>query len=241
MGYLIRNKITSDWFGYHNMDCMDLLRELPDNAVDLAIVDPPYGIGASSMNMGAGKGKNTCNIKNRNWKNKTWDSEPPTSEYFTELRRVSKEQIIWGGNHFNLGPCYGYVIWDKIMPPGVSFADCEMAWTNIRKAPKIFSYSAYLDKRGKFHPTQKPVALYLWLLDNYAKPGQIILDTHVGSGSSLIACIKRGFQYIGTELDVDYYYQSSARIAREKSGIVPRNQNEIIQGGGQISILDQMG
>ena len=115
--------------------------------------------------------------------------------------RISKNQIIWGGNYFDLPSCKNYVIWDKEIPKGLSFADCEMAWTSFNNSPKMFRYSAYLDKLNKFHPTQKPVALYKWLLDKYAKQGDKILDTHLGSGSSRIAAYEMGFDFTAFELD----------------------------------------
>ena len=198
-------------------DCMEYMREMPDNAFELAIVDPPYGIDLANMNMGVGKSKKASKIQNRQWKPKGWDKEAPSEGYFAELFRVSKNQIIWGGNYFPLPPCKHYIIWDKEMPKGLSFADCEMAWASFDKAPKMFRYSAYLDKGGKFHPTQKPVALYKWLLQNYAKKGDKILDTHVGSASSLIACHQMGFEYLGFEIDEEYYTKAKARLAEVKA------------------------
>ena len=188
-----------------NIDCMIGMSEYPDKYFDLAIVDPPYGLDLANMNMGVGKSKKASKIQNRKWKPKDWDKETPTTEYFKELFRVSKNQIIWGGNYFDLPPCKNYIIWDKEIPEGLSFADCEMAWTSFDKAPKMFRYSAYLDKQSKFHPTQKPIALYKWILDKYAKPGDKILDTHLGSGSSRIAAYDLGFDFTGYELDKEYF------------------------------------
>jgi site-specific DNA-methyltransferase (adenine-specific) len=201
------------------MDCMDFMRDFPDGYFDLAIVDPPYGIGVGTMNMGAGKSKKASKIKNRKWTAKNWDDNTPSPEYFSELRRVSVTQIIWGGNYFGLGACKNYVIWDKEIPLGLSFADCEMAWTSFDFAPKMFRYSAYLDKSTKIHPTQKPIALYEWLLKNYAKPGDKILDTHLGSQSSRIAAYKLGFDFYGTEIDEQYFNEGCARF--EKSIAMP--------------------
>ena len=201
----------------HLGDCMDLMRGRPDGFYDLAVVDPPYGIGASSMNMGSGKSKRCSKIKNRKWSAKEWDNATPEDEYFSELFRVSKSQIIWGGNYFNLGPCKNYVIWDKEIAEALSFASCEMAWTSFDMAPKMFRHSAYLDKSGKIHPTQKPVALYKWLLSNYAKPGDRILDTHGGSGSSMIACYDLGFDMDWIELDPDYFKSAKERFERHKA------------------------
>ena len=190
-----------------------MMREKPDGFWDLVIADPPYGLDLANMNMGAGKSKKSSKIQNRKWRPKSWDKEMPTAKYFKELFRVSKNQIIWGGNYFELPSCKNYVIWDKEIPQGLSFADCEMAWTSFDKAPKMFRYSAYLDKGNKVHPTQKPVALYKWLLQNYAKPGDKILDPMMGSGSSRIAAWDMGFEYWGCELDSDYFSGQEKRFA----------------------------
>lgn len=195
-----------------NMDCMEGMAQYPDKYFDLAIVDPPYGIDLANMNMGLGKSKRASKIQNRKWKSKDWDLNTPNENYFIELFRVSKIQMIWGGNYFNLPPCKFYIIWDKEIPNGLSFADCEMCWTNLDKAPRIFRYSAYLDKKTKFHPTQKPIKLYKWLLTNYAKPGDKILDTHLGSGSSRIAAWDMGFEFVGYELDKDYFDAQEKRF-----------------------------
>jgi site-specific DNA-methyltransferase (adenine-specific) len=202
-----------------NEDCMDLLRRTPDKFYQLAIIDPPYGLDLANMNMGIGKTKKASKAKNRKWKPKDWDKETPTSEYFAELFRVSQNQIIWGGNYFDLPPCKNYIIWDKEIPEGLSFADCEMAWTSFDKAPKIFRYSAYLNKSEKFHPTQKPPQLYKYCLDKYAKQGDKILDTHLGSGSIAIAAHDYGFELTACELDVDYYNKAIERIKNHISQI----------------------
>ena len=198
-------------------DCMIGMARYPDKYFDLAIVDPPYGIDLGNMNMGIGKSSKASKAKNRKWKAKDWDKEIPNIKYFNELYRISKNQIIWGGNYFNLPSCKNYVIWDKEIPKGLSFADCEMAWTSFNNAPKMFRYSAYLDKKNKFHPTQKPVALYKWLLHNYAKQGDKILDTHLGSGSSLIAAYDMGFDFTAFELDEEYFYAQEKRFNQFKS------------------------
>ena len=195
---------------------MALMARYPDNYFDLAIVDPPYGLDLANMNMGAGKSKKASKIQNRKWVAKDWDKSVPSTEYFVELFRVSKCQIIWGGNYFELPPCKNYVIWDKQMPQGLSFADCEMAWTSFDKAPKIFRHSAYLDKANKMHPTQKPIKLYKWLLMNYAKPNDNILDTHLGSGSIAIACHDLGFDLTACELDTDYFNGALKRLENHK-------------------------
>lgn len=199
-------------------DCMDYMKDMPDNAFDLAIVDPPYGIDLANMNMGAGKGKRASKIQNRQWKPKDWDKEPPSAEYFAELFRVSQNQIIWGGNYFPLPPTKCFIVWDK--GEGMyarSFAECELAWASFGKSARIYKHSPV--DRNRFHPTQKPVALYKWLLKNYAKPGDKILDTHVGSASSLIACHEMGFEYLGFEIDEEYYTKAKERLELAKAQV----------------------
>ena len=196
----------------YNEDCLQAMKAMQDKQFDLAIVDPPYGIDLANMNMGAGKSKKASKIENRKWKPKDWDKNTPTKEYFDELFRVSKNQIVWGGNYFELPPCYGYVIWDKEIPEGLSFSDCEMAWHSFKKAARMFRYSAYLDKKSKFHPTQKPVKLYKWLLDKYAEKGQTVLDTHLGSGSIAVACWDMGFDLTAYEIDKEYYDKACKRF-----------------------------
>jgi len=195
-----------------NEDNMDLMARYPDKYFDLAIVDPPYGINLANMNMGLGNTSKASKSKNRKWKAKDWDNETPTNEYFNELFRISKNQIIWGGNYFELGICNKFIIWDKEVPDGLSFSDCEYAWTSFSGANKIFRYSAYLNKSEKFHPTQKPPQLYKWLLDKYAKPTDKILDTHLGSGSIAIACHDYGFDLTACELDKEYFDKAMTRI-----------------------------
>ena len=211
-----------DRISFYNGDCMDLLKQTPDKYYDLCIVDPPYGLDLANMNMGIGKSKKASKIENRKWKPKDWDKETPNNEYFTELKRISKNQIIWGGNYFELPPCKNYIIWDKEIPEGLSFADCEMAWTSFDCAPKMFRYSAYLDKASKFHPTQKPIKLYEWILTKYAKDGFKILDTHLGSGSIAIAIDKantldkKNLTFVGIELDHDYFRAAVERFKNHK-------------------------
>lgn len=189
---------------------MALMARYPDKHFDLAIVDPPYGI-EINMNMGRKAGK----IKAH--KDKDWDNSIPEDLYFDELFRVSKNQIIWGGNYFPLYLTKSWIFWDKNVPNGVSFADGELAWTSFNKTlvnAKI-PYSGFIgsDDGGKIHPTQKPVKLYKWLLDNYAG-GRVskILDTHLGSGSIAIACHDLGFDLTACELDKDYYESAMHRI-----------------------------
>jgi site-specific DNA-methyltransferase (adenine-specific) len=191
----------------YNMDCMDLLKTTPDKFYDLAIVDPPYGIGMDGGNVGY-KGDN-------NFEKKNWDSAIPSMEYFNELSRASKSQIIWGGNYFGLPATRCFLIWDK----GAGFkartyAECEQAWTSFDANARIYQHDplAMGDYKGKIHPTQKPVKLYEWLLTNYAKQGDKILDTHLGSGSHAIACNNLGFELTACELDKDYFEASVKRI-----------------------------
>jgi len=191
-----------------NVDCMEYMRALPDKAFDLAIVDPPYGINAANMVMGKGK--------NKEWTpGKTWDMAIPDAAYFDELGRVSGNQIIFGGNYFGLPPTGGWIFWDKERGKDVSFSDGELAWTSflnvIKKAPIRFDGFIGADVQ-RIHPTQKPVKLYQWLLTNYAKPGQRILDTHLGSGSSAIAAHYFGADFVGCELDPDYYKAATDRF-----------------------------
>lgn len=188
-----------------NEDNMQLMARYPDNYFDLAIVDPPYGINAGKMTMGSGK----HNFK----KGKDWDSSIPDDTYFKELFRVSKNQIIWGGNYFPLPLNNNWIIWDKLNP-NLSFSEAELAWCSINKNVRIFKrYSAMEDDDGKKqHPTQKPILLYKYCLERYAKEGDKILDTHLGSGSIAIACHDYGFELTACELDLEYYEKAIQRI-----------------------------
>ena len=183
---------------------MLLMARYPDNYFDLAIVDPPYGLGDSVVNSGG----RFARYEN---KNGNWDNETPTIEYFKELFRISKNQIIWGGNYFELPPTKCFLIWDKKQPQDVSFASCEFAWTSFNSVAKTF-YFRPQGQENRFHPTQKPVALYKWLLDKYAKPNDKILDTHLGSGSIAIACHDYGFDLTACELDKEYFDKAMTRI-----------------------------
>ena len=191
----------------YNCDNMELMAKYPDNHFELAIVDPPYGIDAAKMTMGKGSGNDKGAHKKKNW-----DNAIPAASYFKELCRVSKDQIIWGGNYFPLPPSRCWVLWDK-KDYNSDFASHEMAWTSFDKVVKCFqrARSAGGDSTGKIHPTQKPVRLYEWLLANYAKEGDKILDTHLGSGSSRIACHNLKFNFVGCELDADYFKESEER------------------------------
>jgi site-specific DNA-methyltransferase (adenine-specific) len=194
----------------HNMDCMELLKATPDKFYDLAIVDPPYGIGAGSTNF-----INSGNKYNKEiYRDVDWDSVTPKKEYFEELKRTSKNQIIWGGNYFfsYLDSTRCFLVWDKQVPHDFSYAMCEFAWTSMDKNAKIFVDSNKKDIANRIHPTQKPIKLYEWLLTNYAKQGDKILDTHLGSGSHAIACNNLGFELTACELDKDYFDASVKRI-----------------------------
>ena len=191
------------------MDCMEGMKQFPDKYFDLAIVDPPYGIGVTKMNMG---GRTTIEPN----KSKSWDNSTPTIRYFSELFRISSNQIIWGGNYFPLPPTKCILIWDKGETMYKrSFSEFELAWTSFNKSARIFKCSPIDPLR--IHPTQKPVKLYEWILSNYAKPGDKILDTHAGSASSLVACENLGFQYIGFEIDRDYYRLAYDRLEAVKA------------------------
>jgi site-specific DNA-methyltransferase (adenine-specific) len=197
----------------YNMDCMAGMREFPDKYFELAIVDPPYGININ-MNMGRKKGQE------KKHQEKDWDGSIPNQEYFDELFRISQNQIIWGGNYFPLPLTKAWIFWDKEVPEGVSFADGELAWTSFDKTlvKARIPYSGFqgMDDGGKIHPTQKPVKLYKWILMNYAKQGYKIIDTHVGSASSLLACYDMGLDYIGFEIDKDYFKLANTRIEENK-------------------------
>ena len=191
-----------------NEDNMELMARYEDNHFDLAIVDPPYGLGSSVVNSGG-------RFKKYENKNGNWDKEIPKDEYFKELQRISKNQIIWGGNYFNLKPTKCFIIWDKKQPQGISFAMCEFAWTSFNKVAQIFTTRTQ-GQEQRFHPTQKPVKLYEWLLMNYAKEGDKILDTHLGSGSIAIACHNLGFDLTACELDKEYFDAAIKRLHDHK-------------------------
>jgi len=201
MKYTQKTEINKGTF--YQMDCMDLLKDTPDNFYELAIVDPPYGIGISR------------NPVRQQQEKKQWDNAIPDKEYFDELFRVSKNQIIWGGNYFieYLQNTRCFICWDKKQSEKFSLAMCEMAWTSFDETAKCFYLRVVgADITKRIHPTQKPVTLYKWLLKNYAKEGDKILDTHLGSGSIAIACHYMGFELTGCELDEEYYNQSMERI-----------------------------
>jgi len=191
-------------------DCVTALKRFNDNHFDLAIVDPPYGLERFK--------KGGSHVNKHGSENGQWNNEKPTKEYFNELFRVSKNQIIWGANNFELPTSEYFIIWQKSNAEDFSFAMCEMAWTNCRVPAKVFKkLHISVDDKNKIHPTQKPIELYAWLLDRYAKPNDLILDTHLGSGSSRIAAYKGGFNFVGFEIDKEYYEKQEKRFNDFKS------------------------
>lgn len=209
----IINEYHCENLSFYNADCMDLLKTFKDKEFDLAIIDPPYGIDIE-----------TSGTYFKQFKTKGWDNSTPSSEYFEELKRVSKNQIIWGGNYFleHLGSAKCFLIWDKMIGEGMSFADGEMAWTSFKKPTRIKKLLSR-SENGKIHPTQKPVALYEWILKNYSEPNQKIIDTHLGSGSIAIAIDKanqidkKNLSFVGIELDTEYFNAAIKRFKNYKS------------------------
>ena len=202
----------------HLIDCMEFMKGIPDKYYELAIVDPPYGIGwTETINYKTEKiVKHQAKKGYKIWEPKDWDKNKPSKSYFDELFRISKNQIIWGGNYFTeyLPPSRCWIIWDKQV--NFTAVSNEMAWASFNKRIFIFSRSVGLDKGflakdGHIHPTQKPVALYKWILKNYAKPNDKIFDSHVGSGSIRIACHDMGFDFEGCEIDKDYWEAQEKR------------------------------
>lgn len=201
----------------YNMDCMEYMKQFPDNYFDLAIVDPPYGLGIDGQKLNNTNKNPKHNRKAHDFKG--WDNEIPNEEYFKELFRVSKNQIIWGGNYFTeyLKPTKAWIFWYKGQND-LTMSDGEMAWTSFSKVTRQVTISrAELIKQNTFHPTEKPFKLYKWLLSNYAKQGDKILDTHLGSQSSRIAAYDMGFDFYGTELDTDYFNDGNKRFEQFKS------------------------
>ena len=195
----------------YNIDCLEYMRTLPDNAFQLAIADPPYGLDPSASKTWSDKSA----LKNRAWSKgkigESWDKAPDQS-FFEELFRISENQIIWGGNYFDLPPTRGIVCWDKEQPLE-NFSQIEYAWTSFDTPAQLFRYD---NRTGdKIHPTQKPVALYAWLLKKYAKPGDRIFDPMMGSQSSRIAAYKMGFVYAGCEIDKEYFDKGCERFNRD--------------------------
>jgi len=198
----------TDLLDLRNMDCMELLKQTPDKAYSLAIIDPPYGLERYKAKDGGNSKKISCFGDGA----KKWNNEKPSKQFFDEVFRVSENQIIWGANNFELPQSEYFIVWDKaqMMP---SFAQCELAWTSCHVPAKIFTKRS--QDLNRIHDTQKPVALYRWLLANYAKEGDRILDTHGGSMSLAIACHYAGYHLTCTEKDADYFQQAVERVKRE--------------------------
>ena len=194
-----------------NEDNMELMARYEDNHFDLAIVDPPYGIERFK--------KGGSIINKYGSENRIWNNEKPTEQYFNELFRVSKKQIIWGSNNFNLPTSEYFIVWQKGNALDFSFAMVEQAWTNVKKPAKLFKYLHVQNNEKRIHATQKPVSLYEFCLMNYAKEGDKILDTHLGSGSIALACHNLGYDLTACELDKDYYEAAIKRIDQHKAQI----------------------
>ena len=199
----------------YNQDCMKAMKEMSDNQFDLAIVDPPYGIGISGQ-----KEKKQGKKSDRKYhKEKNWDNKIPNKKYFKELQRVSRSQIIWGANYFvkHLSKgTKGWIVWFKGQI-GLTMSDCELAYSSFQKPTRVVNINRVdLLKQNTIHPTEKPIRLYQWLLDNYAKQGDTILDTHLGSGSIAIACHNLGFDLTGYEIDKEYFEAAKKRIEQHK-------------------------
>jgi site-specific DNA-methyltransferase (adenine-specific) len=188
-----------------NEDCMDLMKRYPDNYFDLAIIDPPYGHNIE---------KNGS--LRRYGRAKTWQNKVPNNKYFEQLLKKTKNYIIWGANYFSLNKCRCFIVWDKMQPENISFGDAELAYTSFDEVSRIFRLRNVSSDNIRIHPTQKPVALYKWLLQNYAKEGDKILDTHLGSGSIAIACHDLHFDLTGCELDTEYFNAAVTRLEKHK-------------------------
>lgn len=215
----------------HNIDCMDFMRGLPDKAYELAIVDPPYGILSTAGDR----------LDKYGTAHKQWDENIPTEDYFTELKRVSGNQIVWGGNYFPAlwaAGCKGFIFWYKHQPV-TNWAAGEFAYTSFNRPATCFDYMCYGGVGGdkdRTHPTQKPVALYKWLLKNYAKPGDRILDTHGGSMSIAIACYDLGYSLDLCELDTDYFTAGQKRLDDHIAKYAPADLRPV-NNQGQIKLL----
>ena len=198
----------------YNMDCIEGMKQYPDNHFDLAIVDPPYGIDGA-VEIGFGDTKSGRVNRPSKWGQKQWDKERPTKAYFDELKRVSKNQIIFGGNYFAdlLEPSRCWIVWDKMQR--VDQADAELAWTSFTNSVRVYQFHCSklqgFQNPNRFHPTEKPISLYGWILGKYAKDGDLILDTHLGSQSSRIAANKAGLDFVGFEIDKEYFDNGNER------------------------------
>ena len=229
-----------EWNSFINGDCMEYLKEFPNDYFDLAIVDPVYGdvTKGGYMTHNIGQKIGTGKAKQKGYHDGVWRQEKTDKLYFEQLLRVCKNAIIWGGNFFAdcLPISQGWIVWDKLHPEGITFSDCELAWTSFDVATRIFRFmwngmlqQDMKNKEQRIHPTQKPVALYKWLIDKFANPGDTILDTHAGSASSLIACHQTGHKYIGFEIDTEYYRQAKERLENETA---QTNMFEMFDMGG---------
>ena len=182
-------------------DCIEIMKELPDKSIDLILTDPPYGIGIAN------------NPFRQKFEKSVWDNSTPAQEYFNEIFRVSKEQVIWGGNYFNLPPSQCFYIWDKVQPQNFSSAMCEMAWVSKQSPAKLFKKRVTSYK--KKHPTQKPLDLFIWVLDMFPD-SNLILDPFIGSGTTAIACMQTNRNFIGIELEPKYVEIANKRISDYK-------------------------
>jgi DNA modification methylase len=188
----------------YNDDCLNILKQLPDKCIDLVLTDPPYGIGISNNP-----------VRQKHIK-KDWDNFIPISKIFNEIFRVSKNQIIWGGNYFELPPTQGFFVWNKVQPENFTLAMCEFAWYSKQQPAKMFTYSV-LKEKDKIHPTQKPVQLFEWLLNRETNPNDLILDCFSGSGTTAIACHNLKRRFICIEKDYDYWKASCERLEEHQS------------------------
>ncbi len=213
----------------YNMDCMEYMKDIPDKFFDLAVVDPPYGIGIDGQKLSINKNPK-ANRKEHN--HKGWDNSIPPESYFDELRHVSKNRIIWGANYFvsNLNEgTKGWIVWYKGQK-GLTMSDCELAFSSFNNPTRIVEINrVQLLKEGTIHPTQKPIKLYQWILNNYAETGDKILDTHLGSGSSRIAAYKLGFDFYATEIDKEYFEAQEQRFRRECFGEIKTEKGTLVQ------------
>ena len=217
-----------------NIDCMEYMATQPEDAFDLAIVDPPYGIGFDGEvdAMANNNSKRWVSARGAGYERKSWDVEKPSAEYFNELERVSINRIIWGGNYFPLPQSRGWIFWDKGVAQNFTLSPGELAWTSfdksIKKIDLLWAGFRKCEENKRIHPTQKPVKLYEWLLSSYAKPNQRILDTHLGSGSSAIAAHYFGCEFVGCEIDKDYYDAAKERLNNETRQLSLLDQDESV-------------
>jgi DNA modification methylase len=205
-------------FTLHNGDCLQYMKSLPDKVFDLIVTDPPYGLGIA---------KNPVRQK---FERKDWDNDTPDMEVFEQMLRVSKNQVIWGGNYFPLPPNKNFLIWDKIQPEDFSLAMCEMAWTSFDTPAKIFRYSVHRDG-ANIHPTQKPVALMRWCIAKFAKAGQVVFAPFMGSGTTGVAALELGLSFVGCEIDTEYFEIAEKRITQAslQQGLFNSTNNHIRQ------------